>query len=181
MFDMWSGVLVETKKVIDNQLIKFYLYYPYLQITICLIGLNNTWCVSNAFWWRVRFMDSVLRHFHGTGFNFCYTISVCLYICILSTCEHKHTNMYIHQVFVSPCMFSLMTRLWSGAQRPTVAQPSTGLPHSTFPNTFPRPPTTASAPRWTAHLHKGASTLRLWSSTLFIIWSAMIDALLIQI
>ena len=109
---------------------------------------------------------------------------LCKYMCYHTqasgwacACGRRHTQTHAqHRDTVSGCDLEHSAPQWS------CMEPEAPLGHLSTPHyTFSCAPACPEIPRWTLHLHKGANAWAPMPPTLFIVWSAMIDALLIQI
>lgn len=153
MFDMWSDIVIKAKKKRKRQ------RAPPLYVVCCLCWT----CISVQSGSKIHICIHIYMRMNAW---------VC--VCVIITQNHGHTGCV--------CVFmGALSDYICDLEHSTPQWPSLGYCSSLSVAPTPSSSSLPHAPRGTAHLHKGGNPLRLWSSTLFISWSAMIDALLIQI
>lgn len=153
MFDMWSHNIKAIKEGNNT-------------VSVCSLLSNNNRMYSGSVWKP-----------HNQR-KLAQLIAIAIYelVCV-SVCVTATTQKHVHTGCVCVFMWALSDySLWSGAQRPTVAHPGTVI-------LSPPSPPSSSLQKLLLQggQHISIKVQALWSSALFIVWSAMIDALLIQI
>ena len=155
MFDMWSHNIKAIKEGNNT-------------ISVCSMLSNNKRMYSVSVWkpHNQRKLAELIT----------IAIWACLCECVTAT-----TQKHVYTGCVCVFMWALSDySLWSGAQRPTVAHPGTVI--LSPPSNHPSPPSSSLQKLLLqGGQHISIKVQALWSSALFIVWSAMIDALLIQI